>query len=130
NQERPKITIRTSSPEVLEELSRAGITVEPAVFVVDAWRVKSGDVTQTRAYHDGHLTIQDEASQLVALLAKGQTILDCCAAPGGKSAIASERNPSARIVSMDLHLRRVRLMRKLTGMRAVLAADARQLPFK
>ena len=130
NQERPKITIRTSSPEVLEELSRAGITVEPAVFVVDAWRVKSGDVTQTRAYHDGHLTIQDEASQLVALLAKGQTILDCCAAPGGKSAIASERNPSARIVSMDLHLHRVRLMRKLTDVRAVLAADARQLPFK
>jgi 16S rRNA (cytosine967-C5)-methyltransferase len=75
------------------------------------------------------LTIQDESSQLVALLARGAHILDCCAAPGGKSAVAAERNPSALIVSMDLHVHRVKLMRELIRSRNLLAADARQLPF-
>lgn len=129
NQKRPQTTIRAHSPAMLEELSREGITVEAGWLVANAWHVASGDVTQTRAYRERRLTVQDEASQLIALIAEGQTILDCCAAPGGKSAIVAERNPSALVVSMDLHLHRVRLMRRLTGLRAVLAADACQLPF-
>jgi 16S rRNA (cytosine967-C5)-methyltransferase len=129
NQKRPQTTIRVTSPAVIEELSREGISLQPATMVHAAWHVTSGDVTQTRAYHERRLALQDEASQLVALLAQGKTILDCCASPGGKSAIAAERNPSALVVSMDLHLHRVRLMRKLTGLPSVLAADARHLPF-
>ena len=129
NQKRPQTTIRTTSPAVIEELSRDGISLEPATLINAAWHVTAGDVTQTRAYHERRLAIRDEASQLIALLAQGKTILDCCAAPGGKSAIAAEQNPPALVVSMDLHLHRVRLMRTLTGLAAVLAADARQLPF-
>jgi len=129
NQKRPQTTIRTTSPAVIEELSRDGISLEPATLINAAWHVTTGDVTQTRAYHERRLAIRDEASQLVALLAQGKTILDCCAAPGGKSAIAAEQNPPALVVSMDLHLHRVRLMRTLTGLAAILAADARQLPF-
>lgn len=129
NQKRPQTTIRTTSPAVIEELSREGISLEPAKLINAAWHVTGGDVTQTRVYHERRLAIQDEASQLVALLAQGKTILDCCAAPGGKSAIAAEQNPDAMVVSMDLHLHRVRLMRTLTGLDAVVAADARQLPF-
>ena len=128
NQKRPQTTVRASSPALLEELARAGISLEPALLVTHAWQVKDGNVTETRAYHERRLAVQDEASQLVALLAEGKTILDCCAAPGGKSAIAAERNPSARVVSMDLHLHRVRLMRRLSRLPAVVA-DARQLPF-
>ena len=129
NQKRPQATIRAASPAVIEELSREGISAQPATMIHCAWHVTSGDVTQTRAYHERRLALQDEASQLIALLAQGKTVLDCCAAPGGKSAIAAERNPSALVVSMDLHLHRVRLMRKLTGLPSVLTADARQLPF-
>ena len=43
--------------------------------------------------------------------------------------MASERNPSALVVSLDLHLHRARLMRQLTGSGTVVAADARRLPF-
>jgi len=129
NQARPQTTIRAGSPIVIEELSSQGITLEPAELLSNAWHVRSGDITGTRAYRERRLAIQDEASQLVALLGKGETILDCCAAPGGKSAIVAERNPSAFVVSMDLHLHRARLLRKLTGLSAVLAGDARQLPF-
>lgn len=129
NQKRPQTTIRAKTPAVLEELSREGISLEPAAMIDSAWHLTAGDVTQTRAYRERRLPIQDEASQLVALLGQGKTILDCCAAPGGKSAIAAEQNPSAMVISMDLHLHRVRLMRTLTGLPAVLAADACQLPF-
>jgi 16S rRNA (cytosine967-C5)-methyltransferase len=60
----------------------------------------------------GEVWIQDEASQLVALLAgKGNRILDCCAAPGGKTSILAERNPAAQILALELHEQRARLLR-------------------
>ena len=47
--------------------------------------------------------VQDEGSQLIAELAgQGTEILDCCAAPGGKTAILAERNPTASITACDI----------------------------
>jgi 16S rRNA (cytosine967-C5)-methyltransferase len=111
------------------EIAREGIELQPASIVREAWHVVRGDVTRTAAYRERRIAIQDEASQLVALLAQGHRILDCCAAPGGKSAVAAERNPRSLIVAMDLHLHRVRLIQELTGSRIALVADARHLPF-
>ena len=66
------------------------------------------------AFAEGRVAIQDEASQLVALLVgKGSRILDCCAAPGGKTRVLAERNPEASIVALELHAHRARLLRKL-----------------
>jgi len=75
--------------------------------------------------------VQDEASQLVPLLVgKGSRILDCCAAPGGKTRILAERNPDASVVSAEIHPHRARLLRKLVSARnvQVIAADIRQFP--
>jgi 16S rRNA (cytosine967-C5)-methyltransferase len=75
--------------------------------------------------------IQDEASQLVSLLVgRGSNILDCCAAPGGKTRTLAERNPNARIVAAELHPHRARLLRKLVAAPnvQVIAADVRDLP--
>jgi 16S rRNA (cytosine967-C5)-methyltransferase len=55
---------------------------------------------------------QDEASQLVGELAAfhaGDTILDACAAPAGKTAILAERNPSAQITAIDISAARLRI---------------------
>jgi len=115
-----------------EELCSEGIQIEPGKLLSTAFTVKSGDITRTKAFRERRLIIQDEASQLVALLVgHGKNILDCCAAPGGKTRIIAERNPQAKVVAMDLHPRRAAILRKLVTARNVhvIAADARNMPF-
>jgi 16S rRNA (cytosine967-C5)-methyltransferase len=60
----------------------------------------------------------------------GTRILDCCAAPGGKTAAIAERNPQAEITAVELHEHRARLMRQLVKAANVqiLTADVRALP--
>jgi 16S rRNA (cytosine967-C5)-methyltransferase len=92
----------------------------------------AGDVTGTGAYRDGRVSIQDEGSQLVALLAgQGERFLDCCAAPGSKTVLLARRNPNAKVFAMELHPHRARLLQSLRRSPNihVVAADARHLPF-
>ncbi|MGD0790351.1 MAG: 16S rRNA (cytosine(967)-C(5))-methyltransferase RsmB [Terriglobales bacterium] len=114
------------------ELAEAGVQLAPGRLLSAARRVLSGDVTGTRAYQEGCVSIQDEASQLVALLAgHGETILDCCAAPGSKTALLARRNPRAKVFATELHPHRARLLHDLSRLPNVhvVAADARHLPF-
>jgi 16S rRNA (cytosine967-C5)-methyltransferase len=84
---------------------------EPGALVGGALRVLSGDVTRTRPFVDGRVFIQDEASQLVAMLVGGGSrILDCCAAPGSKTAALAFRNPEAKIIAAEIHPHRARLI--------------------
>ena len=110
----------------------AGVQVAPGRLLTAARRVLAGDVAATRAYLDGRVSIQDEASQLVALLVGGgENILDCCAAPGSKTALIAWRNQQARVFATELHGHRARLLRGLHRLPNihVIAADARHLPF-
>ena len=95
-------------------LRQNGIDLAPGQLLTSARRILAGNVTGTRAFREGRVTIQDEASQLVGLLVgKGSRILDCCAAPGGKTRVLAERNPEASIVALELHPHRARLLRRL-----------------
>ena len=106
-QSQPVLTLRLASPAVEAELHAAGIALEPGQLLTSARTVVSGDITATEAFSEGRLRLQDEGSQLVAELAsanpnqKVKSILDACAAPGGKTLILAERNPEARIVAME-----------------------------
>lgn len=120
------------SGDVDAELLEAGVRLAPGRLLSSARRVLSGDITATRAYKEGRVSIQDEASQLVALLAaSGEMILDCCAAPGNKTALLARRNPRAAVFATDLYPHRARLLQKLNRLPNVhiIAADARHLPF-
>jgi 16S rRNA (cytosine967-C5)-methyltransferase len=131
NQRVPVTTIRLRSPDAEEELRREGITLAPASLLNGARRIVSGDVTKTHAFAEDHIVIQDEASQLVAaLVGEGSRILDCCAAPGGKTWAVADRNPNATVIAVELHPHRVELLRKRVHARNVqfLHADIRQLP--
>jgi 16S rRNA (cytosine967-C5)-methyltransferase len=53
---------------------------------------------------EGVVSVQDEASQLVAPLLQvhnGETVLDACAAPGGKTCAILESSPGAKLVAVD-----------------------------
>ncbi len=113
-------------------LAAEGIQLEPGKLLTHAATVRSGDITRTTIFREHRLVIQDEASQLVALLVgTGNAILDCCAAPGGKTRIIAERNPDSTIVAMELHPHRARLLQRLVPNSnvKVIAGDARHPPF-
>jgi 16S rRNA (cytosine967-C5)-methyltransferase len=87
-------------------------------------------VTKTKAFSEGRVAIQDEASQLVAaLVGRGKRVLDCCAAPGGKTWAIADRNPEAEIVAVELHRHRAEMLRKrvLASNVLVMNVDIRNL---
>jgi 16S rRNA (cytosine967-C5)-methyltransferase len=127
----PATAIRVSGEVVVDELEREGIALAPGELLTSARLVTGGDITQTRAFREGRVFIQDEASQLVAaLVGNGARILDCCAAPGGKTAAIASRNPQSEIVAAELHAHRAELLRQ--RVRAanvqVITADTLSLP--
>jgi 16S rRNA (cytosine967-C5)-methyltransferase len=131
NQRIPETAISVNDASILEELRNHKVQLSPGHLVASAYRILAGDLTSTIAFREGRVVIQDEGSQLVALLVgRGTKILDCCAAPGGKTRILAERNRNSRIVAMELHPHRARLLRKLVVASnvQVIAADSSKLP--
>jgi len=117
--------VRFSHAAFEAELIESGVGLEPGAILTAARTVVSGDVSATAAYRDGRVRVQDEGSQLIAEFAacatedssrKIETILDACAAPGGKTLILAERNPEARILACESRpLRLAELSKRLAA---------------
>ena len=112
-QSQPGVTVRLIADDAEAELIAHGIHLSPGQLLTAARDVISGDVMVTAAFRKGRVRLQDEGSQLVAELApRGSTILDCCAAPGGKTLILAERNPDAKIVACESSPQRMAQLRE------------------
>lgn len=118
----PTMTLRTntlkiSRDELMKKLSADGISCAPCKGAQSGIRL-SGHVPMDKlaAEADGLFFVQDEASQIAvsALGAKkGETVLDMCACPGGKSfGIAMEMGNEGRIFAFDLHKNKLSLIER------------------
>jgi 16S rRNA (cytosine967-C5)-methyltransferase len=127
----PATTIRLRDSHTEELLQSEGVTLASGQLMNKARRVLAGDITATRVYGENRVAIQDEASQLVAAtVGSGSRILDCCAAPGGKTWAIADRNPQSLILAVEVHHHRAHLLKKrMTALNVlVVNSDARRLP--
>ena len=124
NNQPPKVSIRVNTlrvdrDELLRELEAEGrqarvSELSPQGIVVES----GGNMANDGLYRDGRYSIQDESSMLVAEALDpqpGMSVLDCCAAPGGKTAhIAEKMGDQGRIVANDLHEHKQKLIQEQT----------------
>jgi len=101
-----------SREAMLEQLEAAGIAAEASELGSDAIRLPVPvAVSALPGFADGALSVQDLSAQQVAdalAVPKGARVLDACAAPGGKSAHLLERDPSLRLLALDIDARRLK----------------------
>lgn len=117
---RPPITILTNNlkttPDKLREgFEKEGVSVKAESFSEAAMSLENtGSLESLELYKDGMFHVQDAASQICcsALGVKpGMTMIDACAAPGGKSFTCAElMENSGRIIACDLYEHRCRLI--------------------
>ena len=108
-------TTRTTAEELKAMLEADHVEAEPHPWLENCLLLhRTGDLERLEAFQQGLFYVQDPASRLSVLAAgakPGMKVLDCCAAPGGKSfaaAIAMENQ--GEIVSCDLHPHKKKLI--------------------
>ncbi len=101
-------TVKTTSGALLEALKTEGLDAALHPWLSDCITVSGiGNLENIKEFQDGHFYVQDAAARLSIMAAdpkNGDTVLDACSAPGGKSftaAVLMENNGS--ILATDLH---------------------------
>lgn len=105
-------TIKATREEVRASLAAQNIETQEGLYSPVALRAPAKSfMGATKAFEKGLVDIQDEGSQLIALLTgakPGMRVLDYCAGGGGKTlAIAALMNNKGNIVAMDNDTRRL-----------------------
>lgn len=132
-------SLRTTPEELAQELREEGAEVQPHPWLPGCLYLKgAGNLERLTAFQEGRFYVQDPAARLAVTAAgvePGSRVLDCCAAPGGKSfAAAIDMENRGEVVSCDIHPHKIRLLeagRERLGLTSIApglqsAAEARQ----
>lgn len=116
----PPLTIRANTLKTTRDnlallLQGKGIEAQPTTYAPHGIQLKlTSSPAMLPEFQEGLYTIQDESSQLAALLLDpqpGERVLDVCAAPGGKTTYLAElMGNRGEIVACDLSSKRLRLV--------------------
>jgi len=101
---------------VIKSMEKSGVILNQDPDIPFVYRAfKTGDVRKLPGYDEGLFYIQDVSSikAVISLdIQKGEKILDCCAAPGGKSILASEfTGEEGSVTSCDVSEEKADLIR-------------------
>ena len=142
---RPKLSVRvnslkTSSGALVEEFKRTKTKYERGLFLDNFYYIQSKlNLSKFEALNNGWVYIQDESSGFPILLLDpkpDQTIIDLCAAPGGKTTFIAERMKNkGQIVALDVNEEKRRSIQEnceRLGIANVITAvgDARAFSFR
>lgn len=109
-------TVRATVDEVIQMLESEGLEAVRSKIIPECLIVTNGQPARTATFEKGFIAIQDESSMLPSYalqLEPGMTVLDMCAAPGGKSMhIAEKMNNKGTLYSTDLHAHKVKLIKE------------------
>jgi 16S rRNA (cytosine967-C5)-methyltransferase len=121
--------LRAPAETVLSVLTEEGVSFGESRVAAGAYLAERGpSQVVVDAARAGEIYIQDEASQLVALLLEvrpGDRVLDLCAAPGSKTShIALLAGDEASIIACDFHYHRLANLRAVCDRLGIKSVDA------
>lgn len=118
----PKVTVRVNASkadfdEVYDRLEEMEYDVEEGYVCPEAVIIKGGrSIENNELFNEGLITVQDESAMLVAPVLdveNGDTVLDLCAAPGGKTThIAELLEGTGKVLAFDLHENKLSLIKE------------------
>lgn len=108
-------SLKTTTDELMNRFNRIGVSVKEGHYCNNAVHIKgSSNLAETEMYKTGLFHVQDESSMLAVNVLNpqpGQSVIDVCAAPGGKSFLIAEKMKNKGcLISCDVHQHKLDLM--------------------
>jgi len=107
-------TTKTTVDNLCKMLEEEEIEAKPFSFINNCIELKgTGAIENLKSFKEGLFHIQDGASQLCCLMSgaeKNNTVIDVCAAPGGKSFTVAQMVGDGKVLSFDIYEHKVKLI--------------------
>lgn len=118
----PKVTVRVNElkgdyESIFDKLVEEGYNCEEGAICPEAIIINKGSsIEKNRLFNEGYITVQDESAMLTSPcldIKDNMTVIDMCAAPGGKTTHISElMNNTGKVISCDIYEHKLNLIKE------------------